>query len=69
YLMRAKLLDGRSQTFLMCDFLFSVFIYLIAGFSLLCFFKKCKCFFEDFLGLGFAPLWKTSLLIFPNKAS
>ena len=49
FLMRAKLLDGRSQMFLMygpCrQFLFSVFVLLYANLIVVYFFEKSKSFF------------------------
>ena len=68
--MRAKLLDGRSQTLLMYDFLcFSVFVLLFyANLIVVYFFAKCKRFFGLFCEIlfwaGFPQLWISSLLFY-----
>lgn len=63
YLMRARAPSWPiSNFFNVLTFLFSVFVWFFANFSLLCFSQKCKSFFQQFLYISFAHVWKTSLL-------
>ena len=65
--MRAKLLDGRSQTILRCD-LFSVFVIYSLTLLYDIFYENARAFLDFFIYRSFAQVWKTSLLISRTKS-